>query len=162
MNEQPFNNSLVIVGGVFGMLLAVMLLLEVVQPVGKQAEVTTAPPAAGPVPPVPQVPPVPPQPEPAARGLDLEMKEREIKSEIERLRFDLEGYRRDLDVAEQREREHKERFRRANLELQARLIGEGVRLGNESLRAGKKVRDTEYRIRTKQQELKDLYSSVKQ
>jgi hypothetical protein len=38
-------NNLAIVGGVFGVLLLGMLLLEVVQPVGKQPQVATAPPA---------------------------------------------------------------------------------------------------------------------
>ena len=43
-NQIPVNN-VVVVGGVFGALLLGMLLLEVVQPVGKQPQVATAPPA---------------------------------------------------------------------------------------------------------------------
>ncbi len=51
-NQIPLNN-VAIVGGVFGALLLGMLLLEVVNPVGKRAEVATAPPANAP-PAVPQ------------------------------------------------------------------------------------------------------------
>ena len=45
MNNQIPMNNLAIVGGVFGVLLLGMLLLEVVQPAGKQREVATGPPA---------------------------------------------------------------------------------------------------------------------
>jgi hypothetical protein len=40
-------------------------------------------------------------------------------------------------------------------------LGEGVRLGNKSLEAGSKVRDTELKIRAKQDELQDLYKAAK-
>ncbi len=43
-NQIPLNN-VAIVGGVFGALLLGMLLLEVVQPLGKKTEVATGPPA---------------------------------------------------------------------------------------------------------------------
>ena len=45
MDKQIPVNNLAIVGGVFGALLLGMLLLEVVQPVGKQPQVAAAPPA---------------------------------------------------------------------------------------------------------------------
>lgn len=45
MDKQIPVNNLAIVGGVFGVLLLGMLLLEVVQPVGKRADVGIAPPA---------------------------------------------------------------------------------------------------------------------
>jgi len=45
MDKQIPVNNLAIVGGVFGVLLLGMLLLEVVQPVGKQLEVVKVPPA---------------------------------------------------------------------------------------------------------------------
>jgi hypothetical protein len=105
--------------------------------------------------------PQPLNPAPQNPAVDIELKEREIKSEIDRLRFELDGYRRELDVAEQRERENDERFKRASLEQQGRLLGEGVRLGNKSLEAGSKVRDTELKIRAKQDELQDLYKAAK-
>jgi hypothetical protein len=150
-NQIPLNN-LAIVGGVFGVLLLGMLLLEVVQPATRVAGMAA-------VPAVEQ--PQPPNPAPQNPAVDIELKEREIKSEIDRLRFELDGYRRELDVAEQRERENDERFKRASLEQQGRLLGEGVRLGNQSLKAGNKVRDTEFKIRTKQDELQDLYKAAK-
>jgi hypothetical protein len=150
-NQIPVNN-VVVVGGVFGALLLGMLLLEVVQPVTREAVVPAVPAATQ---------PQPPDPVPQAPAVDIELKEREIKSEIDRLRFELDGYRRELDVAEQRERENDERFKRASLEQQAPLLGEGVRLGNQSLKAGNKVRDTEFKIRAKQNELQDLYKAAK-
>ncbi len=139
------------VAAAFGLILAAMFVVEQVRPVGKQAEVKAI---AAPA------PPLQPPPKPATDTADVEMKEREIKAEIDRLTFDLDGYRRDLDVAERREREHAERFKRASLQQKGSLMGEGVRLGSESLKAGKKVRDTEYRIRQKHRELQDLYKKT--
>ena len=155
-NQIPLNN-VAIVGGVFGVLLLGMMLLEVVQPATRGAGVAAVPAAE---PPQPRNP-APPSPAPQNPTVDIELKEREIKSEIDRLRFELDGYRRELDVAEQRERDNDERFKRASLEQQGRLLGEGVRLGNKSLEAGNKVRDTEFKIRAKQDELQDLYRAAK-
>ncbi len=150
-HQPPFAVPAVVIG-IFGILFAGLYVMELVQPVTREAVVPAAPAAKQ---------PQPPDPAPQAPAVDIELKEREIKSEIDRLRFELDGYRRELDVAEQRVRENDELFKRASLEQQAPLLGAGVRLGNQSLKAGNKVRDTEFKIRTKQNELQDLYKAAK-